>query len=158
MQQRTVPTFNHLSGITQQSHDGEALRRALPLVPAQPSEPKDHFSYLALRRADHAPVKCLQHALGPQSFLAGEAFVGRNRSAVKLREQPVDSIETDERILIKWDDRHKRTGVRIFVQNLKATPSTCIKKMVEAVMGVFGRPFRQDRLFHRAAQDVRNLL
>lgn len=114
----------------------------MPLVPAQPRQPKDHFSYLALGRADRAPVKRLQHALGAQAFLAGEAFVGRNHSAVKLRKQAEDSVETGKAILIEWDDCHKRMIVGIRLQSLQATLPSSAKKMVEAVMGVFDCPFR----------------
>ena len=35
-QQYSIPTVNHLSRVAQQRHDREALRRALPLVPADP--------------------------------------------------------------------------------------------------------------------------
>jgi len=61
---------------------------------------------------------------------------------VKLRKQAEDSVETGKAILIEWDDRHKRIIVGIRLQNLEAMLPTGIKKMVEAVMGVFDCPFR----------------
>ena len=77
---------------------------------------------------------------------------------MKLRKQAEDSVETGKAILIEWDDCHKRMIAGIRLQGLQATLPSSAKKMVEAVMGVFGRPFRQDRRFHRATQDLRNLL
>ena len=68
----------------------------------------------------------LQHAFGTQSLLAGKTFVVRKHSAVKLRKQAKDSVETRKAILIERDDRHKYIGVGIRLQNLEAMLPTGI--------------------------------
>lgn len=77
---------------------------------------------------------------------------------MKLRKQAKDSVETRKAILIERDDRHKRTGVGIRLQNLQPTLPSSAKKVVETVIGTSGCPFRQNRRFLRAAQGLRNLL
>lgn len=137
-QQRMIPTVNHLPRIAQQSHDREALRHILPLVPAHLRHLKDHLSNLAVGRPGVPPIMGLEHAFGAQALLTRQALVGRNSPSMDHGKKSIDGIEADEPVLIERHDGHQCGGIGIQLQNLKAAIAAAVMKMVEAVLGASG--------------------
>lgn len=151
-QQSQITTIDHLPRIAQQRHDGEALRGALPLVPAHLWHLEDHLSNLAMGRPGLPPIMGLQHAFGAQALLTRQALVGRNSPSMDHGKKSIDAIEADEPVLIERHDGHQCGGLGIQLQNLKAAIAAAIMKMMEAVLGGYDRSLGEDRRQGRVAE------
>ena len=129
-----IATRDHGSGIADQCLDGMACRRGLPFASAERAGFENDLADLASGRAGAITVEGLQHPAHPCPLLAGQACVGRNRTAMQSSQKPINGFEAIEPIHTERDDCC--CSCKTLVNELKLLAAAEVKQQVCSV--VFG--------------------
>ena len=146
-QQLSIAARDHGTRIAQQRLDGVAGCRCLPFVPCKRAGLQDNPRDFLLGGACPLTIEGPQHASQPCTLLSCQPRIGRDRTPMERREEPLNGLDPVETIESERDDRnrdHAAAGRTVENLNGLAVAELKAKLRIGTVCRRVGSPARRN--------------